>query len=268
MSDAPDEVCLACGAAVPAGCARCPTCRLVHPFRRRLPRGAAVLIAVTLVVLGLAAITVVSMMQNARRKADRTRCASNLRQLGMAAILYADDHRAFPHVGRAATLDGDVTTGDTPRALRLLAWGDYMDRPGAFVCPSADGDLEAGVPGDPRLFTWDGAAKADPTVSPLVDEVDDPPLAITRALSYGWTRRALGSNAPSSHLLLADRAVVGGGGDPAGPLGGNHSDGWSVAHADGSVEWVWTTDPRAARLAATEQPDDGHLAVQAAPGGE
>jgi len=64
----------------------------------------------------------------ARERARLAACASNLRQIGMAAMLYSQDHdEAFP-------------VGDTPHnpQLRLLrALEPYTRNPGIFYCPSA-----------------------------------------------------------------------------------------------------------------------------------
>lgn len=213
---------------------------------------------------GLVALWAPVVLEAQDRGATRIRCSNNLRQLGLGAIQYADDKRFYPHVRGLRELDGDVHSADTPRVARTLLFFGYLDDPAVFVCPEsrdAVAPFAAEAVDDVRRWSWGGAAQDDVQTSPLVAG-DDPPLAKTTELSYGWTRRAHNANARSTTVLMADRAARAAP-DARGPLAGNHPDGWNVLQADASVRWLGLdADPFPGTwLPATAQATDGHLAV-------
>ena len=99
-------------------------------------------------------------MRLRRPRANRTKCSNNLRQLGLAAIQYADDKRFFLHVRGRAALDGGMETSDTPRKVRQLMDLGYHDNPEGWICPSSD-DLSVPIT-DPAVksgaagWSWNG----------------------------------------------------------------------------------------------------------------
>jgi hypothetical protein len=192
---------------------------------------------------GVLAALMVPALNRAKQKANRTKCSNNLRQLGLASLQYADDKRFFPHVGSLRELDGDVTTSDVPRKVRTLVYFYYHDNPEGFICPESY-DLFIPMPpaamNDTKLWFWDGGANPGaPGLSPIVDGAPDPALDQTLELSYGTTRKPMNSNARSTALLGADRALRDGT-DVGNPLEGNHPDGWNVLRADCTTTWVST----------------------------
>lgn len=194
-----------------------------------------VLVAVFVVgicIVGILATLLMPALMKAKDRANRTRCGNNLRQVALSGIIYADEKRFYPHVGPTPVLDGGIETNHTPRALRTLVWMGFVDDAEAFVCPSATEDLPAAMIGDGKSWGFEGPG--NPDLSPILDEQTDPALVDTHALSYGWTRRGLNANTRSNVPLLADRALF----DGEGALGGNHAEGWNVAQADGSVEFL------------------------------
>lgn len=206
-----------------------------------------------LVVIALGALVVPTALlaqEGLKGKAEQTRCANNLRQLGLAAICYADDKRYFPHVGPLRELDGGYATSATPRVVRALVYFGYHDDPEDFVCPGSDDDWRP-VPDaarqDMRRWGWAGRLNEELT-TPLLGGVD-PTLAETTELSYGWTRRGMTTNVRASFPLAADRARE------------HHAEGGgSVLMVDGTVRH----EPAARfdSLAATEGEGAGHLALR------
>jgi type II secretory pathway pseudopilin PulG len=179
-------------------------------------------------------------MQRAGRHADKTRCMSNLRQLGLASIQYADDKRFFPHVGPITDLDGDVTTNDGPRKIRTLLFYGYHDYPEGWICPSSSDQgapLAPGIRGNMRTWFWSGGVTPGPGgSSPIGDALQDPAHDQTTELSYGFSRRGINVNARSTVLFGADRARRDGTGAGTA-LVGNHQTGWNVLRVDCTVEW-------------------------------
>lgn len=223
--------------------------------------------AIVFVVLGLLytlGLGAVALLRRVHEKALQTNCSNNFRMLGLAAIQYADDKRFYPHVRGAQELDGGIDTSDGPTAIGRLVRRGYSDGYG-LTCPATPDEPPPMLgPGPERpgrqptdeeqaAWTFSGVA-GDP----------DPVLAETRHLSYGWTRRALNSNARSSRWILGDRAVLAEGVDRQpddDPLQGNHHGFLMAAQADGTVFSHKLTEPEVARAAATELPDDHALGI-------
>lgn len=213
------------------------------------------------------------LVTGAYTRSSRVKCSNTLRQLALAAIQYADDHRAFPQVG-GRELAGGVDTNATPKVVRALLWTGYHDNPEGFICPDSF-DLhqpitDSGVKGNLRRWFWGGETKGDPERSPLVDDLPDPVLDRTDELSYGWVRRSMPPTARASAALAADRAQVEpalreGAFDASVPPGafGNHDGGSWVVRVDGTCDWVVGGSEEALRLASVEDPArDGFLAVR------
>ena len=99
-----------------------------------------------LVVLAIIAILVgiiVPSLSKARENARRSICLSNLKQIGIAATMYADDHDgAFPNAADAAS-DGNsnIETGDQPDKWGRL-YPHYIGESQVFFCPSRQPGLK------------------------------------------------------------------------------------------------------------------------------
>jgi type II secretory pathway pseudopilin PulG len=273
-----DATCPFCAEPIAAGAARCDACgerqdgAAAAPARRG---GAGLIIGVVVAVcvggvclIGVLAALLMPALTKAKSKANRTKCSNNLRQVGLAMIMYADDKRFYPHVGPTGSLDGDVTSSDSPRSARALLYYGYHDAPSGWICPDSydlawSGNAPTAGVGSPATWFWAGGTVPASGLSPFVDGQRDPALDQTDELSYGWTRRGLNSNTRATATLSADRARRS---DPAATdvLAGNHADGWNVGYADGTVTWVVPALPAADALTSTDaaDPEAGFLSIE------
>lgn len=172
-------------------------------------------------------------MRAARDSAHRLMCASNMRQLGSAMILYAHDHRErIPHselARRGQMLDRMSLTVDqgvfSPRddfdGLGLLIrFGMYCDSTKCLYCPSHRGEhqyetYEQGLQrAQGRTFSPDGALFSN----------------------YHYVGN---DGSDELHLLSDDRILITDGFRTKGDY--NHRDGMNTVRGDCSIQW-WNDD--------------------------
>ncbi|MDD5698828.1 MAG: DUF1559 domain-containing protein [Victivallaceae bacterium] len=94
--------------------------------------GAQANIATTSVLAGM----LLPALSQAREKACRIRCVSNLKSIGLALKQYAADH------------NGQFPPGDNTAGLNELISKGYLADPGVYICPSAE-SRKAVLPGRP-----------------------------------------------------------------------------------------------------------------------
>jgi prepilin-type N-terminal cleavage/methylation domain-containing protein len=93
---------------------------------------------VVIAIIAILASMLLPVLARARDKGKAARCTSNLRQLGMAAMLYDEDHQVYP-VGWPP--DADLSRPNPPIWYRQLQ--PYLGRKtnvsggGIFICPSS-----------------------------------------------------------------------------------------------------------------------------------
>jgi hypothetical protein len=218
-------------------------------------------VVVLMLVLGLGTLLFLPAYSQRGERVSGTKCANNLRQLAIAAICYSDDKRQFPHLG-PGELSGGPESDVAYRTLEALEWYGYSDTRESWVCPSSLDVVQPRQPGKPP--------RAPGSVSPLFDPAPRPSLDQTDELSYGWTRRRLGTNARSTLPLAADRAVrwlpddeLGTTRLPPGRLG-NHRDRLELVQVDGAVVRAQVGTPELGpHLVATDpaKPESGFLGI-------
>lgn len=115
------------------------------------PRRAAFTLVELLVVIGIIALLIAMLMPSlakARRQAVKIACQSNLRQVGYALIMYAQDNKGFMFpVGPPNLQSGKYPKGYGTQLPPEQRWPVYVFRPAVpnpkeMVCP-ADPDLGA-----------------------------------------------------------------------------------------------------------------------------
>ena len=207
---------------------------------------------VVIAIIGILATLLMPALMKAKESANKSKCASNIRQMALGAASYAGDKRFFPHVQGLRTVDGDWTTTDQMRIYVAFVYFGYLDSNEVYICPSSF-DLYNPMDGatiqDKRLWSFGGTASRNPQpmVSPLAPGAN--PLGVADALdtsqeiSYGWTRKPMNNNTGSASMLGSDRALrtvddVAGGGTATPGSAGNHTDGWNVAHVDAATKFL------------------------------
>jgi prepilin-type N-terminal cleavage/methylation domain-containing protein len=91
---------------------------------------------VVIAIIAVLASILFPVFASARERARITTCASNLRQLGMASRMYAQDNDELLYVSR---------TLYNPHLGLTTAWSPYVKSGKLFYCPSAGGGVPATV---------------------------------------------------------------------------------------------------------------------------
>lgn len=207
------------------------------------------LLVVIAIIVVLAAI-LFPVFARAREKSRQASCASNLRQLAMGTLMYAEDYDE--HLPWWDYTQGEFTES-TPAPSRAIY--PYVKNLQVFACPSGNG-VPASVSSDPA--TWNTYGEGDPQFHF--------PGPVTRG--YAWNQTVFGRPAavgdhpslgdiarPARTFMVSDSAhVVGLPGaimyaesfdtvkeyrnDPPADTLSRHNGGENHAFMDGHVKWL------------------------------
>jgi len=112
---------------------------------------------VVIAIIAILAALLLPVLARAREQAKRGVCMNNLRQIGTALFMYADDYDGwFPNV-LSAYPPSQFTSKRTPDSIWLLYSKKYIDNPNMFICPSNfRASVNRSLPTGPADFKYTG----------------------------------------------------------------------------------------------------------------
>jgi prepilin-type N-terminal cleavage/methylation domain-containing protein/prepilin-type processing-associated H-X9-DG protein len=190
---------------------------------------------VVIAIIGILAALLLPALNQSRERARRSSCASNLRQIGTAMIMYADENNDWYPTCYTLFNPGDNTqncagqgVGGFAQFARLLVNKGYLQSPKVFVCPS---DRTDGV-GTPVRPAASGSS------------ID------WNNISYFYVSK-LSTKGLKTYLLMADESNCSEGTPAFGCPGATDAPTWSlrkddnhgtlgrnVLYTDGHVDWI------------------------------
>jgi len=203
---------------------------------------------VVIAIIGILAAMLLPALNKAREKGKRAICASNLRQIAIAMLNYAEDYGGnfptchpaavtIPPSNCSANCAGTFGNGGATQFYQLLLKTGYVANPSVFVCPSNRVHGPTKEPVFPA-YSWNQQTLGSAT-----------PMRGNNH-SYFYVSRLNNKQGIRTYMLLADDShyMPGHCAAPCGPLGqitpdvdgqdAHGADGRNAAFTDGHVEWI------------------------------
>ena len=198
----------------------------VTGFRRCLRPGFTLIeLLIVIAIIGILAAILFPVFARARERARRASCQSNLKQLGLAARMYADDYDDHPFNGSGF-------------GLEIHPWGDqllpYIKNTDIFQCPTL---------GSPYGLYRSGPVNPDNSVIPGIEYRGSYFLnglgIMNRTVSrYQYPSQTLlmcdgpgGTTTNMFAVAVIDEAAL------QGYIDARHDNGCNIAFLDGHVKW-------------------------------
>ncbi|MBC7287651.1 MAG: DUF1559 domain-containing protein [Armatimonadetes bacterium] len=198
---------------------------------------------VVIAIIAILAAILFPVFARAREKARQASCQSNIKQLMLAVLMYAQDYDEML-VGSWYDYDGSGTNTPGDYTWRA-AVAPYVRNVQIFICPSYaslsnpfDGAIpdQAKQSGYARNVVHWAAGPPDPPFGSLAN-IALPAETIFLTESTGSFEFSMGVNGDNNHGLLRNDAA-----------GTRHNDGCNYAFVDGHVKWY---KPSAVKCDAT-----------------